>query len=167
MVEPLMIPDTVELDPLLAQLRAGGLQMAVVVNEFGGFDGIVTLEDLVEEIVGEVRDEHDEADDSVRRESDGSWTISGLLRPDEVGRAVGVVLPEDEEYETVAGLVTLELGRMAEAGDEVTVEGVDFERARQLITLTVVSLDGLRIDRLRLRHEPIVEETDEPEEDDA
>ncbi len=106
MVAPVLVPvDASSSTRCSRSCAQGGLQMAVVVDEFGGFDGIVTLEDLIEEIVGEVRDEHDPADDSVRREPDGSWSLSGLLRPDEVSRAVGVVLPEDEDYETVGGLV--------------------------------------------------------------
>ena len=75
------MPASLELDDLLDQLRAGGLQLALVVDEFGNVDGLVTLEDLVEEIVGEVRDEHDQDEERARREADGSWVLSGLMRP--------------------------------------------------------------------------------------
>jgi CBS domain containing-hemolysin-like protein len=155
MVAPVLVPSTVELDPLLAQLRQGGLQIAVVVDEFGTVDGIVTLEDLVEEIVGEVRDEHDPRDDSVRRNPDGSWSLSGLLRPDEASRAVGVELPEDEEYETLGGLIGMRLGRLPELGDAVEVETIDAEREPHVATLTVARLDGLRVDRVRLDSAPV------------
>lgn len=165
MTEPVVVPDTVELDPLLAQLRGGGLQMAVVVNEFGGFDGIVTLEDLVEEIVGEVRDEHDEDDDSILREDDG-WSISALLRPDEVARTTGILLPEDEEYETVGGLLPFELGRVPEVGDTIEVEARDLDHGRHLAILTVTAMDGLRVDRVRLTHEPLVDEDDDADDRD-
>ena len=84
MDEPVLVPASLELDDLLDTLRAGGLQMALVVDEFGNVDGLVTLEDLIEEIVGEVRDEHDEGEEPARREADGTWTSAGLLRPDEV-----------------------------------------------------------------------------------
>ena len=154
MVAPVRVPSSVELDPLLAMLREGGLQMAVVVDEFGSVDGIVTLEDLIEEIVGEVRDEHDAQDDSVRQERDGAWTLSGLLRPDEAGRAVGLMLPEDEEYETLGGLIGMLLGRMPEEGDVVELEAGDGDGRAHAVTLTVLKLDGLRVDRLRLEHAP-------------
>jgi len=163
MVEPVRVPTSVELDPLLAQLREGGLQIAVVVDEFGTVDGIVTLEDLIEEIVGEVRDEYDERDDSIQRRPDGSWLLSGLLRPDEAGRAVELALPEDEEYETLGGLIGMHLGRMPEVGDAVEVEGRDDEGGRHRVRLTVERLDGLRVDRLRLEREPI-ENGDETQE---
>lgn len=150
MAEPVFVPSSVGLDSLLAELQRGGLQMAVVVDEFGAVDGIVTLEDLIEEIVGEVRDEHDKRDDSIRRRADGTWSLSGLLRPDEVSRAVETVLPEDEEYETLAGLVAFRLGRMPQEGDHVTLDTIDTERRPQRVILTVTAMDGLRVDRIWL-----------------
>jgi CBS domain containing-hemolysin-like protein len=163
MVDPVLVPTSVELDPLLAKLREGGLQIAVVVDEFGTVDGIVTLEDLIEEIVGEVRDEYDDRDDSIQRGPDGSWLLSGLLRPDEAGRAVELVLPEDEGYETLGGLIGMHLGRMPEVGDTVEVEGRDDEGGRHRVRLTVERLDGLRVDRIRLEREPL-ENGDETQE---
>jgi CBS domain containing-hemolysin-like protein len=142
MMDPVLVPSSVELDPLLAMLRAGGLQMGVVVDEWGNFDGIVTLEDLIEEIVGDVRDEHDPRDDSIRRVGEDVWNVSGLLRPDEVAARIGVELPEDEEYETLGGLVGLRLERLPGAGDTVDVDGV---------RLTVLGMDGYRVDRIRLQ----------------
>ncbi len=163
MAPPVLVPSTVELDPLLARLREGGLQMAVVVDEWGNVDGVVTLEDLVEEIVGEVRDEHDPSDDAVRREGDGRWDLSGLLRPDEVAARVGVVLPEDEDYDTLAGLIASELGAVPGPGDRVHVAGTDPERAPLAVTLTVTAVDGLRVDRVRLEHAPAEPPADEEE----
>ncbi len=160
MVQPVLVPDTIELDPLLAVLREGGLQMGVVVDEWGNVDGIVTLEDLIEEIVGDVRDEYDPQDDSARQESDGRWSLSGLLRPDEVADVTGVFLPEDEEYETLAGLVAFELERMPEVGDVVEVMAADDERRPLRARLTVLRLDGLRLDRVRLEFEPAPEDED-------
>jgi CBS domain containing-hemolysin-like protein len=154
MAEPVFVPSSVGLDSLLGELQRGGLQMAVVVDEFGAVDGIVTLEDLIEEIVGEVRDEHDKRDDSIRRDADGTWSLSGLLRPDEVARGVGFVLPEDEEYETLGGLVGFRLGRIAQTGDSVVLDSVDGERRPHRLTLTVTAMDGLRVDRVRLRSDP-------------
>ena len=142
MSEPVVVPKFLHLDPLLDLLQQRGLQLAVVVDEYGGTAGIVTFEDLVEELVGDVVDEHDVPGPGIRRQDDGSWLLSGLLRPDEVLAATGVDLPEGHaDYETVAGLILHRLGRLAEVGDTV-----DLPAAR----LRVERLDGRRIDRLRL-----------------
>jgi CBS domain containing-hemolysin-like protein len=155
MVRPIVVPDSLRLDPLLSLLRADGFQLAVVLDEYGGHAGIVTLEDVIEEIVGDIADEHDRLGDHAQRRRDGSWLISGLLRPDEVEDLTGVTLPESEDYDTVAGLVLQVLGHIPETGDiaEVAVPDHDSgdEQRQQLVTLTVEHMDGLRIDRLSLR----------------
>jgi CBS domain containing-hemolysin-like protein len=124
--------------------------MAVVVDEFGGVDGLVTLEDLIEEIVGEVVDEHDRRDPSVRPDGPGRWTLSGLLRPDEAAHAVGVALPESEDYETIGGLIGEQLGRVPGVGDRVELATHDDQGERRDVALTVSRMDGLRIDRVGL-----------------
>ena len=155
MVKPIVVPDSIRLDPLLALLRQDGFQMAVVLDEYGGHAGIVTLEDVIEEIVGDISDEHDRLGARARQRRDGSWIISGLLRPDEVEDITGIELPEGENYDTVAGLVLQVLGRVPESGDvaEVPVpDRSDPQQPRhQLAVLTVLHMDGLRIDRLSLR----------------
>jgi len=163
MANPVLVPSTMELDPLLTELRKVGLQIAVVVDEFGSFDGIVTLEDLIEEIVGEVRDEHDPREEPVRLIGEDIWGVSGLLRPDEIAAKTGVQLAEDEDYETVAGLIAMELGRVPGLADSVRIKageagnGGEFE-----VEMTVLRMDGLRIDRIRLeKFEPEPEEGDE------
>lgn len=156
MVEATVVPETLRLDPLLALLRSEGFQMAVVVDEYGGTAGVVTLEDVVEEIVGDIADEHDPLGSRVRRRRDGTWSVSGLLRPDEVASVTGIELPEHEDYDTVAGLFLQTLGRMPEPGDLVVVPlsvrlGEDGEPLPQEeAVITVERLDGLRIDRLAL-----------------
>ena len=150
MKPPLLVPATIELDRLLESLRRGGLQMALVVDEFGNVDGLVTLEDLVEEIVGEVRDEHDPSEQRIREEREGSWLVSGLLRPDEVRRLTGLRLPEDGEYETLAGLVAGRLARIPEPGDSLRVPCRDADGLERALTLEVIAMDGLRVDRIRL-----------------
>lgn len=166
MQTPLVVPEAVDLDQLLDQLKASGLQLAVVVDEHGSFTGVVTLEDLIEEIVGEVRDEYDKVDDRVQRvgESGDEWLISGLLRPDEVASLVKVNLPEaeHEEYETVAGLLTERLRRLPEVGDTVTVTA-SLDGQSVLTELLVDELDGFRIDRIRMRV-TVVEEDDDGRE---
>ncbi|MCW2806537.1 MAG: HlyC/CorC family transporter, partial [Marmoricola sp.] len=105
MVEATVVPESLRLDPLLSLLRREGFQMAIVSDEYGGTAGVVTLEDVVEEIVGDIADEHDRSGARLRRRPDGSWIVSGLLRPDEVQDATGLALPEHEDYDTVAGLL--------------------------------------------------------------
>lgn len=155
MVRPIVVPDSLRLDPLLALLRADGFQLAVVLDEYGGQAGIVTLEDVIEEIVGDIADEHDRSASSGGQRPDGTWSISGLLRPDEVEDLTGVELPENEDYDTVAGLVLRVLGRVPRTGDlaEVAVpDHSDPDQPRErLAVLTVEQMDGLRIDRLSLR----------------
>lgn len=149
MSDALRVPETVTLDPLLVQLRQQGLQMAVVSDEYGGTAGVVTLEDLIEELVGEVADEHDRASAGLRRLRDGSWVVPGLLRPDEVRDRLPAEIPESAAYETLAGFVMARLGRLPRPGDEVDLpEGM----------LRVERLDGRRVDRLRFlprQQEPV------------
>jgi CBS domain containing-hemolysin-like protein len=155
MAKPIVVPDSLRLDPLLALLREDGFQLAVVLDEYGGHAGIVTLEDVVEEIVGDISDEHDRFGSRARKRRDGSWLLSGLLRPDEVEDLTGVPLPESEDYDTVAGLVLQVLGRIPERGDiaEVPVpdRSEDDEPRERLVTLTVEHMDGLRVDRVALQ----------------
>ncbi len=155
MNKPSVVPDSLRLDPLMALLRNDGFQMAIVLDEYGGHAGIVTLEDVVEEIVGDISDEHDGAGAQARQRRDGSWAISGLLRPDEVEGLTGVELPTGEDYDTVAGLVLKVLGRIPDAGDVVEIPTVVSSNAEQdagpIAAMTVEQLDGLRIDRISLR----------------
>lgn len=148
MVDPLPVPESQELDPLLPLLREQGLQMAVVVDEYGGTAGLVTLEDLIEEIVGDIADEHDPHGDRSRRRDDGGWTLSGLLRPDEVAELTGVELPEGDDFDSLGGLVVDRLGRVPEVGDEA-VEELDGHR----VHLRVERMDGWRVARVDMRAE--------------
>jgi CBS domain containing-hemolysin-like protein len=139
MVEALRVPESMGVDSLLGLLRQQGLQVAVVSDEHGGTAGIVTLEDLVEEIVGELEDEHDRARVGVVR-SGRSLTFDASLRPDELRERTGVVVPDGEEYDTLAGFVTDQLDRIPELGDEVPVNtGV----------LRVERVVGTHVERLR------------------
>ncbi len=155
MLKPIVVPDSLRLDPLLALLRGDGFQLAVVLDEYGGQAGIVTLEDVVEEIVGDIADEHDRHGTRARLRRDGTWILSGLLRPDEVEDLTGIELPEDEAYDTIAGLVLQRLGRVPEAGATaeltLTVLHDDGEPRPQHVELAVERMDGLRVDRITMR----------------
>jgi CBS domain containing-hemolysin-like protein len=141
------VPQSLDGDALMTTLRGSGLQLAVVVDEYGGVAGIVTLEDVLEEIVGEVRDEHDrdehDREPGVWPFGRDAWLVSGLLRTDEVSDAVGFPVPPGD-YETLAGLVLARLGRIPDVGDDLVVDGW---------RLTVVRRDRNRVAELRL-HRP-------------
>ncbi len=160
MVDAIVVPESLRLDPLLGLLRGEGFQLAVVSDEYGGTAGVVTLEDVVEEIVGDISDEHDRHRSRLRQRPDGSWVISGLLRPDEVSEGTGLELPEHEDYDTVAGLFIRSLGRIPTKGDSVLVplpaeiddeDDDDAEATAIFAELTVMRMDGLRVDRLSIR----------------
>jgi CBS domain containing-hemolysin-like protein len=147
---PLYVPEAMDLDRLLTELRRGVDRLAVVVDEYGGIAGVVTMEDLVEELVGEVHDEHDRSRHvPARRLPDGTWSVSGLIRPDELLDAVGIEVPESDEYDTLAGFLGDRLDAVPEVGDEVVHEGWRFVVRRR---------DGLRVDRIVL--EPTRESVD-------
>ncbi len=139
------VPETVRLGPLLVELRSFGLQMAVVVDEYGGTSGIVTLEDVVEELVGDVADEHDPRRAGAVRAADGSWVVPGVMRPDELEETTGLRVPEEPAYETLGGLVMARLGRLPVVGDTVEVS----ERGHH-VRLRVESMTGRRAERVRV-----------------
>jgi CBS domain containing-hemolysin-like protein len=139
MTEPVRVPETMELDGLMTELRGRGYQLAVVVDEYGGTAGIATLEDLVEELVGEVSDEHDRTRAGVTKRA-GIITFPGNLRPDELEEQTGITIAEDGPFETVAGFIMNLLGRIPKVDDEVTdAQG----------TYRVLHMDGRRIERIR------------------
>ena len=139
MQDVIRVPETMSLERLTLDLRERGLQIAIVIDEYGGTAGMATLEDLVEEIVGELDDEHDERLGDLTVVSGDQVSFSGLKRPDEL-EAFGIDIPESDDYDTASGFVMTELGRVPEVGDEVELDtGV----------IRVALMDGRRIDRLR------------------
>ncbi|MBC7708065.1 HlyC/CorC family transporter [Polaromonas sp.] len=163
MQEPVVVPSSIELDPLLKRLRGGGLQMAIIIDEFGGADGIVTIEDLIEELVGEVYDEHDRSRTLIRKRTDGGWLVSGLLRPDEIGQELGIFLPEDREYETIGGLAIDVLERVPKVGETAVIPAIDRSAEELQVLLTIERMDGRRVDRMRLQIQPKDDETSDGE----
>jgi CBS domain containing-hemolysin-like protein len=139
MVDALRVPETMRLETLMIELRAKGLQLAIVVDEYGGTAGLATLEDLVEELVGDLVDEHDRARAGITLGINSSLLFPGMMRPDEL-LEMSIPIPEDGAYETVAGFIMRELGRVPEVSDQVEIEtGL----------LSVERMDGKRVDRVR------------------
>ena len=146
-----VVPSTLDGDALMSEIRATGLQTALVADEYGGIAGMVTVEDLIEEIVGDIRDEHDEEAPEVERVGD-AWRVSGLLRTDEVAEATDFRAP-DGDYETIGGVVMHALGHIPEEGETVELTGFDTDAPldeQPRWTATVVRMDGRRIDLIDL-----------------
>lgn len=138
-VEAMRVPETMGLEALMVELRAKGLQLAIVVDEYGGTAGLVTLEDLVEELVGELADEHDRARVGITRGTGQSVLFPGMTRPDELAE-MAIKVPDHGAYETVGGYIMSVVGRIPSKGDSVRIENG---------LLTVERMDGRRVDRVR------------------
>lgn len=144
-----MVPTTMTLPQVLERLRERRRQMACVADEYGGFGGIVTLEDVAEELVGDIRDEDDLAEPSAVQDADGSWLLPGRWRLDEIADVTGVRLPDSDRYDTVSGLVLAALGRLPDVGDEVTVALPDILGRDGQLTQTGQTI--LRVEHIRRR----------------
>ena len=144
MRKPLYLPETAHLDRALAQFRRERMQLGIVVDEFGGTAGLVTLEDVIEELVGEVQDEFDRETPMLREES-GVYLINGLMTLPDLRDRLGLELA-DEPYDTVGGMVFGRLGRLAKVGDWVDVEGYRF---------TVTAVDGRRVAQVKAKKLPV------------
>jgi CBS domain containing-hemolysin-like protein len=152
--EILAVPEAAGLNVVLSELRSRATEMAIVIDEYGGPAGVVTLEDVVEELVGDIEDEYDPSAPGEHVEiEEGVWSVAASSRPDEIERITGFDLP-DGEYDTVAGLVLDRLERIPEVGDSFTVDGIRVE---------VLAVDGFAIERIELRVDPeaLAEATDE------
>ena len=139
-----LIPESKRLNVLLREFRASRNHMAIVVDEYGGVDGLVTIEDVLEQIVGDIDDEHDDEDDlapGIAPEADGRFLVDALTRIDEFNERFDADLPEDE-YDTIGGLVACELGHLPDAGEEVALGRFEF---------TVASADERRVHSFHLR----------------
>jgi CBS domain containing-hemolysin-like protein len=148
-----VVPETKDLAALLTEFRRTNQHMAIVVDEYGGMEGIVTLEDLLEEIVGEIEDEFDLPDESVEQVDEHTIRIDGTFPIDDFNEQFRTELPV-EDYHTVAGFVFGQLGRAAQAGDEVSHDGMVFR---------VEEVEGQRIDKLAVTFEERREEEERGE----
>ncbi|GAA0251574.1 hemolysin family protein [Saccharothrix mutabilis subsp. mutabilis] len=141
----LVVPTTLPLPAVLERLRGEHRQLACVVDEFGGFAGVVSLEDLAEELVGEIHDEDDHVRDAIEPLGEHVWRVPGRMRVDEVADATDVELPAHDTYDTVSGLVLHRLGRTAAIGDELEVDGASIrvvEVARNVPAAVMLTARG-------------------------
>ncbi|MGW1202300.1 hemolysin family protein [Streptomyces cyaneofuscatus] len=141
---PLLLPEILKLPAAVAQMRERDDEFAVVLDEHGGVAGIVTYEDIAEELVGEIADESDPVDEHAVADGDG-WVVDAGRRLDEIEEATGIVLPEEGDYDTLAGLIIDRLGRFPTVGDRLTVSGVRIE---------VRTLDRHVAEYVRIEQEP-------------
>jgi CBS domain containing-hemolysin-like protein len=142
--EVLTVPENRRVDAVLKDLKDRRLRMAIVIDEWGSFEGIITMEDIVEQIVGEIRDEFEEEGPAVSELPDGSYSMNGLTSIEGANKALGSGF-ESEDFSTVGGLVFGRLGRAPKAGDEVRIDGY---------LLRVEEVDGSRVARVVARKEP-------------
>jgi len=144
MRQPYFVPETKRIDDLLREMQRNRIHLAVVVDEYGGSIGIVTLEDILEQIVGEIQDEHDRTPASVDRLPDGSYLVAARTNIDELNEALDWTLPK-QDYETVAGLVLATLGRIPRTGEEFPIPGY---------TLTVLDADARHVAVVKIAPTP-------------
>src|SRR5829696_437886 len=139
--EVLIVPENRAIDEVLKDLQRQKMEMAIVIDEWGSFEGVLTVEDILEEIVGEIRDEFDEEEPTLQKLPNGSYSVDGHASLTEVNRALGSEF-ESEDFETIGGLIFGLLGRTPEVGDEVALDGY---------ALRVEEVDGPRVARLIVR----------------
>ncbi|MBQ3300688.1 MAG: HlyC/CorC family transporter, partial [Eggerthellaceae bacterium] len=138
--DALFVPETKDLLPLLSEMQTNRQQMAIVVDEYGGTDGLITIEDIVEEIVGEIIDETDAENSFIVQVSDSEWTVDGRC-PIEEAQQMGLPVRASDEYETIAGWLLDEVDAVPRLGDEFVIEGYRFK---------VLSMRRRRIRQLRV-----------------
>jgi magnesium and cobalt transporter len=136
------VPESKRLNVLLKEFRHNRNHMALVVDEYGGVSGLVTIEDVIEQIVGDIDDEFDVEDDhNIRKEAERQFTVRGVTRIEEFNEYFGAHLSEEEGFDTVAGLLMKQLGRLPRRGEAASIDGFEFR---------VTRADRRRIDALRV-----------------
>lgn len=148
MQEPYLVPETKKIDDLLKEIRHRKAHMSIVLDEYGSFSGIVTIEDILEELVGEIQDEHDKEEPQLQQINDREWLVGGRIWVEDLNDELNLNLPVDESYETVAGLVTERLGHIPRKGESVYVQesGITFQvmqmRRNRITSLKLVFPEG-------------------------
>lgn len=151
LTKPIFIPSVLKLDSLLPLLQKSKFQTGIVIDEYGDIDGMVTIEDLIEELVGEVHDEHDPTSKRVVKLTKNSWRLAGILRLDEIAIQTDIYLPENEEYETIGGLLFDKLERLPFVNDQITVDAVNRSGTKIIATLAVQAMDNRRVDQVIMK----------------
>jgi putative hemolysin len=154
---PVFVPESMSVDDLLHELQRRKVHIAIVLDEYGGTAGLVTIEDLIEEIVGEIQDEYDVEEPMIERLSDDEARVDGRAAVDDLAELfeMHVPLEDEDEYDTVGGLIYHRVGGVPKPGDQVTLDG---------LTLTVESTDGRRVSKVLVVR---TREETEPEDDEA
>jgi putative hemolysin len=155
---PVFVPESMSIDDLLHEFQRRKVHIAIVLDEYGGTAGLVTIEDLLEEIVGEIQDEYDVEEPMVVRLSDDQARIDGRASVDELGDLfeTELELEDEDEYDTVGGLVFHRIGGVPKPGDQVAVDG---------LILTVESTDGRRVGKVLVARQPVTAEVADDEAD--
>jgi len=148
---PLFIPETKNIGDLLAEFQESGQQFAVVLDEYGGTAGIVTIEDILEEIVGEIRDEYDveETEPAFQQVDADAWLVDARIAIDDLGEALNVEFPEEEDYDTLGGYITTRIGRIPSVGESFELDGFKMD---------IVEADPRRIHKVRIQRVESAEE---------
>jgi len=151
---PLLVPESKEVSELLKEFRRNRIHLAIVIDEYGGTAGLITIEDIIEEVFGDIDDEYDtEDEDEVRSIGDSDLDLDARMHVDEVNERFDLNLPENERYESLAGLITSQLGRIPEVGDVWEGEGIH---------LTVLEATDRRVVRVRLTRQEHRRESETP-----
>jgi CBS domain containing-hemolysin-like protein len=154
---PYFIPEHIKLDSLLRQFKKRKSHMAIVVDEHGGVSGLITLEDALEELVGEISDETDKEEPLIVKKKNREWLVLGKTDIDEVNETIGMNIPDSSDYDTFSGYVLEQIGRIPAENEVIPADGFD---------ITVKSMDGNRIKEYLVRPsvEPVEAQSDDPSE---
>jgi CBS domain containing-hemolysin-like protein len=147
MHEPYYAPETAKIDDVLRELQKRKIHMGFVLDEYGEFSGIITVEDILEELVGEILDEFDQDEPEIQTVEPGVFLVNGQVRVWDANDRLGISLPEEATYDTVGGLVIERLGHIPRRGDAVSVDGSG-------LTLTVIQMLGRRVGRVKVTIPP-------------
>lgn len=156
--EPFIVPETKTINDTFHEMQKAHEQIAVVIDEYGGTAGIITMEDLLEEIVGSMQDEYDEEDEEIVRQDDNTLIVDGMTSLDELSDELNIKFSDDRDYDTVAGLVIDLLGRIPDEYEQPEV-------SYSFITFTVLEMEEKRISKIRITINPSAENIDSQEND--
>ncbi len=138
---PYFVPETKNVRELLKEFKKGNIHMAIVVDEFGGTSGIVTLEDILEEIVGEIKDEYDIDESSCRKISDNIYEVDGILEVDKLNETLKIDIPREEDVNTIGGFILALSGRVPKKGEIISFGNIDFE---------ILKSDARKIEKIKI-----------------